>query len=90
MQTCINWDLKLFTVMLTKVKLYNHHSSERRSIATTCNSLKLDVIIIHLNKTENMRSLPSLNLYSPERDLWIIFIQSHPMNVIHLYVYSFN
>lgn len=48
MQTCVNWDLKLFIVMVTKVKLFNHHSSERRSTATTCNSMKLDAIIIHL------------------------------------------
>lgn len=80
MQTCENWELKPFTVMVTKVKLFNHHSSESSSIATTSNSLKLDVIIIHLTKIENMRSLPSSSLYPQEKDLlmYYIFFQPHP------------
>lgn len=80
MQTCLNWDLKLFSVIVTKVKLFNHHSSERDPTATTWNSLKLDVIIIHLTKRENMRIVPSLNIYPQGNSLVIycIYFPSHP------------
>lgn len=74
MQTCFNWDLKLFTVTVTKVKFLNHHSSEINSIATTWNSLKLDVIIINLTKRENMKIVPSLNIYPQGKDLVIYYI----------------
>lgn len=80
MQTCLNWDLKLFTAVVTKVKFFNHHSSERNSTATTWNSLKLHVIIINLTKRENMRIVPSLNIYPQGKDLVIycIYFPSHP------------
>lgn len=72
--------MKLFSMIVTKVKLFNHHSSERNSIATTCNSLKLDVIVINLTKTENMRIVPCLNIYPRGKDLLIycIYFPSHP------------
>lgn len=52
MQTCTNWDLKLFTAMVVKMKLLNCHSSGKGSIATTCNSLKVGGNAMHFFKTE--------------------------------------
>lgn len=52
MQTCTNWDLKLFAAMVVKVKLLNRRSSGKGSIATTCNSLKLGGNAMHFLKIE--------------------------------------